>query len=319
MDTFRELLDKIYELEGLVHLAMRREDSREDFCRLISRKGSEVSEICAKLGYAVSNPLFKFGKSEVKENQGGAAEYVILEEKEESVDNLIPEDRNEEPVTDEIPGDEEELIMNNVPDQTEEQIIDNIPVEEEELMIENVPEEEMHRLNPTAIPEAEESQEEPFTLFENPEEAEDLDFNPEEIFPDQNSYEEIEDDASDSIYNLDLEEYNLDDSSYEYSMESSYNSFEEYSEDTSKELELVEENSSSESTRGKLVFSINERYRFKRELFGNSDLSFNNSLALVASMETYEESEDYFINDIGMNPSDATVIEFLDIIRRYFR
>ena len=54
-------------------------------------------------------------------------------------------------------------------------------------------------------------------------------------------------------------------------------------------------------------------------MFDESDIDFNNTLALVASMENYEEAEDYFINELGMNVNDLTVNEFLDVIRKYFR
>lgn len=73
-----------------------------------------------------------------------------------------------------------------------------------------------------------------------------------------------------------------------------------------------------EKHKGRLVFSINDRFRFKKALFDNSDAGFNNSLALVASMDSFEEAEDYFINDLEMNPDSDIVKDFLDIIRKYF-
>lgn len=70
--------------------------------------------------------------------------------------------------------------------------------------------------------------------------------------------------------------------------------------------------------RGHLVFSVNDRYRFKRALFGNSDVEFNTTLALVASMENYSEAEDYFINELGMDGQREEVGDFLTIIKKYF-
>lgn len=72
-------------------------------------------------------------------------------------------------------------------------------------------------------------------------------------------------------------------------------------------------------TRGRLVFSINDRFRFKRELFGNSDADFNNTLALVASMEDYEEAEDYFAGELQWDKSRAEVADFLEILKKYFQ
>lgn len=74
----------------------------------------------------------------------------------------------------------------------------------------------------------------------------------------------------------------------------------------------------SQAMRGKLVFSINDRYRFKRELFSNSDAEFNNTLALVASMENYDEAEDYFLTELGWDEEAEEVTDFLAVIRKYF-
>lgn len=71
--------------------------------------------------------------------------------------------------------------------------------------------------------------------------------------------------------------------------------------------------------RGRLVFSINDRYRFRRELFGNSDSDFNEALVLVASMESYDEAEDYFTGDLQWDPKRQEVTDFLEIVKSYFK
>lgn len=71
--------------------------------------------------------------------------------------------------------------------------------------------------------------------------------------------------------------------------------------------------------RGRLVFSINDRYRFKRELFHGSDVDFNTTLSLVASMEGYEEAEDYFLNELQWDEKSPDVIDFLEILKNYFK
>lgn len=188
METkLRDLLDKIYELEGLVHLALKRDDSSADFLRLISKKGAEIGEIC---------------------------------------NNLKAE-----------------------------------PLEEAKL--------------------------------KEPEEKKDLSaFSLEE-------------------YTID-EEPNKNDSSYYLEDESDF-----VSEQIDKRpSEFIDK---QPHTRGKLVFSINERFRFRKELFDNSDVDFNTTLALVASMENYDEAEDYFINEEGFDPSNPVVKEFMDVIKRYFK
>lgn len=188
METkLRDLLDKIYELEGLVHLSLKREDALDDFLRLISRKGIEVGDLCKE-----------------------------LTAKSEEI-NEIKEDEKVPPVQSAFDLDE--------------------------YSIEEAGEEEQSNV-----------------VLE---------------------YEALEED-------------------------------EQETEDNKGEVLVASE-------RGKLVFSINERFRYKKELFDNSDLDFNNSLALVASMEDYEEAEDYFLNEEGLDRNNPVVTEFLEVIKRYFK
>lgn len=70
--------------------------------------------------------------------------------------------------------------------------------------------------------------------------------------------------------------------------------------------------------KGRLVFSVNDRYRFRRALFGNSDTAFNDAMALVAQMESPEEAEDYFINELQWDEADQEVIDFMEVLRKYF-
>lgn len=73
------------------------------------------------------------------------------------------------------------------------------------------------------------------------------------------------------------------------------------------------------SERPKPLLSVNDRFRFRRELFSNSDPDFNAALDLVATMDSYDEAEDYFYNDLEWNPEDAVVVEFMTLLTRYFK
>ena len=85
------------------------------------------------------------------------------------------------------------------------------------------------------------------------------------------------------------------------------------------EIPLKKQRSRASATpRGRLVFSINDRYRFKRELFNNSDVEFNTTLAFVASMESYDEAEEYFIGELGLDENNPAVIDFLGVLWKYF-
>ena len=68
----------------------------------------------------------------------------------------------------------------------------------------------------------------------------------------------------------------------------------------------------------KPAFCINDRFRFRRELFGNSDAAFNSAMDLVATMDDYQEAEDYFLADLGWDTEKPEVMDFMAIIRTYF-
>lgn len=175
----RDLLDKIYELEGLVHLALKRDDSSKDFLRLISKKGKEIGEISQSF----------------------------------SSQSLDGESNTE-------------LLQSNLSDPS-----------------------------------------------------------------------------------FSLAEYTIDEEQEDFSLNAN----------NGISLSGLNKADTTDKNRGKLVFSINDRFRFRRELFENSDVDFNNTLALVASMDDYDEAEDYFISEVGFDKSNPVVGEFFDVIKKYFQ
>lgn len=88
------------------------------------------------------------------------------------------------------------------------------------------------------------------------------------------------------------------------------------------ETETVTENYNSDFDSSKSVpkpaFCINDRFRFRRELFGNSDAEFNATMDHVVTMDDYEEAEDYFLGDLGWDIENPEVADFMSIIRNYF-
>lgn len=68
---------------------------------------------------------------------------------------------------------------------------------------------------------------------------------------------------------------------------------------------------------GKL-FSLNDKFRFRRELFANSAEDFIDSLNLVEAMHSLEEAEDYFYDDLQWERDNEDVVAFMEKIARYF-
>lgn len=180
-NQIQQLLDNVYELEGLLHMSQKRDDLKEDFLRLVGRKGKEISRLCEEL----------MGKDE---------------------------------------NDDSEINEN---------------------------------------------------------------------------FKEGKEDFASSF------EYSIEDDS----MPSQTTSDEEFHNPTSQDSA---ENFNNEESRGQLVFSINDKYRFRKELFSNSDVEFNNTLALVASMDSYEEAENYFLNELGWNSGNPAIMDFFQKLKKYF-
>lgn len=70
---------------------------------------------------------------------------------------------------------------------------------------------------------------------------------------------------------------------------------------------------------GRIVFTLNDRYRFKRALFDNDEAEFNNTLSIVASMENYDEAESFFIDEYQWDSDMPEVKEFMTILKKYFK
>lgn len=66
------------------------------------------------------------------------------------------------------------------------------------------------------------------------------------------------------------------------------------------------------------MFTVNDKFRFRRELFGNSDTEFTDTLNLVEAMRNYNEAEDYFYNDLAWDAEASEVQEFMAVVNRYF-
>lgn len=66
------------------------------------------------------------------------------------------------------------------------------------------------------------------------------------------------------------------------------------------------------------AFCLNDRFRFRRGVFGGNEHLFEEVCERVAAMESYEEAEEYFYGTLGLDPEDNDVEDFMVIIREYF-
>lgn len=88
--------------------------------------------------------------------------------------------------------------------------------------------------------------------------------------------------------------------------------------DDSEPLRLDEKLQRSRSKDLKSAFSLNNTFRFRRELFGNSAAEMTDALHMVEAMHSFDEAEDYFYGDLGWDRESDDVKEFMAIIKNHF-
>ncbi len=64
------------------------------------------------------------------------------------------------------------------------------------------------------------------------------------------------------------------------------------------------------------VLTLNDKFRFKRELFGNNEQRFAEALLVINSLETEQDLDAYIATEIAPGNQPETVEEFAEIIKR---
>ncbi|MDE6027933.1 MAG: hypothetical protein K2G23_07675 [Muribaculaceae bacterium] len=281
--------DAVYELEGLLELAELREDKLPALLPLMKNKLDVINAL-----FADANAGEKEMETETVE-QAGNPDLDIDEE----------EGRAEEPSTEP----QEEAVAEEVADVPEEIAIN------EEIFAEEEPDQDSPELYNTY----DDEDEEVYVPLISPvgDEPEDMEVPTIPVVPESISDEKVEQpDTVTERYSEDFSssfgaEYEIEDDEEEIA--------------TVDEASLQEEKSSSapvfvaaDPNAPKPAFCINDRFRFRRELFNNSDAVFSAAMDLVATMDGYEEAEDYFLVDRGWDIERPEVMDFMAIIRNYF-
>ena len=93
---------------------------------------------------------------------------------------------------------------------------------------------------------------------------------------------------------------------------------EDYQEENEEEEVYEEEEIAERNLNLRQAFSINDKYRFRRELFGNDALEMNSTLDIIQTMDTFDEMEDYIYNEKKWDSESIDVEDFMNIIKRNF-
>ncbi len=321
-----EMLDLTYELEGLLHIGVTRSAVPSRLNQLIVNKLNAL----VTLADAPATPEEVSGQDVSGRTEEGVSE-VGGESNEgpgEGPDKVIgqsferPEDR--EHMSAEIEG--TGMSENAGPDHPE------IKEEEEEIEEPQFEEEEVEE------EEYEEEEEDPEDVY--PEEG---DFEEEDSDDDESMIEEVEKDVqepvqADSPKNTSVTELDAIIAGGGYYEPGAYVDPEGYvevddsfptmerpgrnrdlrQESPKKETQKKVAAGNPERSRGRL-FSINDRFLFAREIFGGNLKNFDRCMDEIITLDSYDEAEEYMIDEWNLDAETPGGIRFLSIISKLFQ
>ena len=66
------------------------------------------------------------------------------------------------------------------------------------------------------------------------------------------------------------------------------------------------------------AFTLNDKFRFIRFLFNNSEADYKEALEVLSTMNGIDEAEEYIFDDLCWDPDNEDVKDFMDIISNHF-
>ncbi len=66
------------------------------------------------------------------------------------------------------------------------------------------------------------------------------------------------------------------------------------------------------------AFTLNDKFRFRRELFRNSQAEFEDTLETISAMSSFDEAEEYFYEDLCWDPANEDVKAFMEVVAKHF-
>ena len=67
------------------------------------------------------------------------------------------------------------------------------------------------------------------------------------------------------------------------------------------------------------VFNLNDKFRFRRELFGNSDAQYVECLDMLSAMKSLDEAKEYLFEDLNWDPDNDDAKAFIELLTNYYQ
>ena len=291
--NLQQILSIVYEVEGLLLLAQSKgNDTPNEIYDLIQEKLNVITQ--------------SFPSKEIISDNYESINQDSESEDERSHGNL--EDDYDDEYSYES---EEERSHGNLEDD-----YDNLNYVEPENEHSPVEIEDIDKYTPSEI-EADNEDNSIITDYE-PIETQIKDESENDAFIEESDIESVEIVSEDIFESIDSETEELDDDIIELDDIDSYDDIEDDNTVLSEPI-TIEEKLAIQNTRDlRTAFTINDRFRFKRELFGNKDTELADALNMISAMSSFAEVQEYFFEDLEWDKDNPEVIDFLKIISNYF-
>ena len=312
--NLQQILSIVYEVEGLLLLAQSKgNDTPNEIYDLIQEKLKVISQSFPSKEIISDNyeSINQDSESEDERSHGNLEddydeEYSYETEDERSHGNL--EDDYDDEYSYET---EDERSYGNLEDD-----YDNLNYVEPENEHSPVEIEDIDKYTPSEI-EADNEDNSIITDYE-PIETQIKDESENDDFIEESDIESAEIVSEDIFESIDSETEELDDDIIELDDIDSYDDIEDDNTVLSEPI-TIEEKLAIQNTRDlRTAFTINDRFRFKRELFGNKDTELADALNMISAMSSFAEVQEYFFEDLEWDKDNPEVIDFLKIISNYF-
>lgn len=291
--NLQQILGIVYEVEGLLLLAQSKgNDTPNEIYDIIQEKLKVISQ--------------SFPSKEIISDNSESINQDSESEDERSLGNL--EDDYDEEYSYES---EDERSHGNLEDDYDD--LNYVEPENEHSPVEI---EDIDKYTPSEI-EADNEDNSIITDYE-PIETQIKDESENDDFIEESDIESVEIVSEDIFESIDSETEELDDDIIELDDIDSYDDIEDDNTALSEPI-TIEEKLAIQNTRDlRTAFTINDRFRFKRELFGNKDTELADALNMISAMSSFAEVQEYFFEDLEWDKDNPEVIDFLKIISNYF-
>ena len=346
--SIEKMLSHVYEIEGLMLVTRRlgEENTPDIITNKIQRKVRELAQMCGvtlqsdepavpPVPPVLAEPS---APAEPTENSEPAEPAEHLPEDDYDADETWQHDNGEEfkevftldysepeheeteepkvPVEDREPDDDITVEFIEAPDDepvaaepAEEQPVEGQPVEEQPIEEQPVEEQPVAAPVPPAAPSI------PVPpVFRHPDE------NDEPVpDPDPAIVPEAEDEPDITVEFIEAEDDSVPEPEDEMPMPPLPTEFPEVDETPVGPMRVDEKLQRSMSKDIRKAFSVNDRFRFQRELFAGSASAMNTAIEHIEMMSNYGNAELYFFSQLHWDRDNENVKEFMAIVRNHFQ